>query len=395
LGWTDVAASSSTGIYSARILFGDRMSRLKEFEALLIVLAYALSLLGCGGSSTGRQSAQSISIPKEFVFAAQTGTNSIITFSLDTRTGKLTEVASVSTPNVVNNMIVDPRGRFLYAGNGAVPFGTLPGDTSLYGYSINPSTGVLTPITGSPFAVGYTFSMELQTDSNGKFLYMGGSLFNTITALSIDQQTGALSPLAIPSNNPVSKVAEFLATKNGMMLSVSTSGTTLSSWDIDPNTGAWNHLIDISIPNQSVTLAVDPSGKFVYANSAGFMLDPATGSLMAISGQQPAPTFFNPVQPFAYSIDVSSSSKYAVAGFSLNTSNGQLTPLPSAITGGFATGTVDASGKFVVLCGMQVFAVDSSTGGLTPVQSPSLPSVALATYPPVQVSCGPLGCSQF
>lgn len=361
------------------------VSRLNQSESLLIVLAYALSLLGCGGSSTGRQLAQNM--PKEYVFAAKTYANLIITFGLDTQTGKLSQVASVSTPNVVNNMIVEPKGRFLYAGNGVV-------DSNLYGYSINPSTGVLTPIPGSPFQVGYAFSMELQADSEGKFLYMGGSLFNGITSLSIDQQTGALSPLVIP-NDPVFNIAEFLATKNGMMLSVSTSGNTLSSWDIDSNTGAWNHLVDAPIPNQFVTLAVDPSGKFVYANSAGFVLDPATGSLTAISGQQPAPTFFDPVQPYAYSIGVSSSSKYAIAGFSLNTANGQLTPLPSAITGGFATGTMDASGKFVVLCGMQVFAVDTSTGGLTPVQSPSLPSVALAIYPPVQVSCGPLGCSQF
>ena len=355
---------------------------------LPIVLAGALSLAACGGSSQ-----QSRNSPKEFVFAAQSNTNLIITFSLDTTTGKLTRVASVSTPNVVNNMIVEPTGHFLYAGNGNAPSGAFPGDGDLYGYSIDPSTGVLSPLPGSPFPVGYAFSMELQADSTGKFLYMGGSLFNVITSLAIDQQTGALSPLT--TSNLVTNTAEFLATKNGMMVSVSSSGATLSSWRVDSNTGAWKHLVDAAIPAQPATLAVDPSGKFVYANSAGFSLDAASGSLTPIPGLQPAPTFFDPVAPFAYSIAVSSSSTNAVAAFSLNTANGQLTSLPQVVKGGFATGTADASGKFIVLCGMQVLVVDPSTGGLTPVQNPTLPSVALATYPPVQVSCGPLGCSQF
>ena len=96
------------------------------------------------------------------------------------------------------------------------------GNTSAYG--IDATTGVLTPIAGSPFATGDSSGnrpFTIKIDPTGKFAYVSvGS--GKILALAVDALTGALTPIA---GSPFEAV-----------------------------TG-----IDI--------LMVDPSGKFIYAAS--------------------------------------------------------------------------------------------------------------------------------
>jgi 6-phosphogluconolactonase (cycloisomerase 2 family) len=66
-------------------------------------------------------------------------------------------------------------------------------------YSLNPKTGVLAAVPGSPFATGTT-PASLALHPSGRFLYVTNTGPNTVSGYSIDDKTGALT--AIPGQLP-------------------------------------------------------------------------------------------------------------------------------------------------------------------------------------------------
>lgn len=364
-------------------------------QALLWCLTVSpIFFTACGGSqkSSTRQSGNS---RKEFIFVAPSFSNAILTYGLDPNTGKLSQLSSVPVPAEVTNIVVDPTGRFLYAGNGGASNNGTPGDNNLYGYAIDSQTGTLTAIPGSPFPATYEFSSELQIESTGTFLYTN-DLNAGMLSYRIDQQTGALGLARAPFLG-FTNATQFLSSDNGIMVVTSGIGNLMvSSFRIDPNTGAFTHLADASLsnPNGGHNLAVDPTGTFVYANAMAFKLDSASGAFTQLPGAQAAPSFFDPTAPLAFAIEQSTTMSQAIVSLSFDSSSGQLNSIPGALTGGFVNGSVDASGKFIVLAGvLEVLRVDENTGGLTIVSSANQPSAVLAVYPPVQIECGPLSCT--
>ena len=80
--------------------------------------------------------------------------------------------------------MVSPSGQFAYAGNNST------GDVSAY--TVNSSTGALTPVAGSPWSTGGNTS-DLAILPSGRVLY--ATVENgTVAAFSINAATGALAP---------------------------------------------------------------------------------------------------------------------------------------------------------------------------------------------------------
>lgn len=88
------------------------------------------------------------------------------------------------------SVVVEPTGRFAYVAGG--PPGS-PGFVSAF--SIDTTSGALTPISGSPFAVG-TNPASLTVDISGQFVYVANSGSNDVSILKIDPTTGALTAIA-------------------------------------------------------------------------------------------------------------------------------------------------------------------------------------------------------
>jgi hypothetical protein len=61
-------------------------------------------------------------------------------------------------------------------------------------YTINPSTGALTPVAGSPFAAGIA-PRSVTVDPSGKFAYVA-DLGRNVSAHTINPSSGALTPVA-------------------------------------------------------------------------------------------------------------------------------------------------------------------------------------------------------
>src|SRR6202041_369733 len=149
-------------------------------------------------------------------------------------------------------------------------------------FTIDPTTGALSPVAGSPFSTGTQEDpASLAVDSTGKFLYVadpgGDSNFptdlNSIAEFSIDTTTGALSPIAQApclevSNQGGSAGAVAADPVAGFLFAAEVLGT-VCSYSIDSQ-GMLQQVSGSPFPvstnpvAQPRAIAVDPFGKFVY-----------------------------------------------------------------------------------------------------------------------------------
>ena len=98
-------------------------------------------------------------------------------------------------------------------------------------YSLNPKTGFLTAISGSPFSTGVgPFSVALHPTN--RFLYVTNLLDNTVSGYSIDDKTGALTaveqPFAtgqFPNGVAVDPLGRFAYVTNANAATVSLAGS--------------------------------------------------------------------------------------------------------------------------------------------------------------------------
>ena len=220
--------------------------------------------------------------------------------------------------------------------------GFQPGNVS--GYAVDAATGALSPVPGSPFAAGTTPD-SVAVDPSNKFVYVANQGSNNISAYTIDSATGALTPV---------------------------SGSPFAA-GIAP-----------------VWVSVDPSGKFIYVanhgsnNVSAFSVNTSIGALTPVSGSpfpagdMPVSVGVDPAGPFVY---VSNSNLntliWTVSGYTMDSSTGILTALPSSLMEA-KTGLLGAafppSGKFLYQAGnfgtswgISPYTVNSATGGLVQV----------------------------
>ena len=144
--------------------------RMKQV-AIVVALAFLLSLPGCGGggspastsSSGGQQGCTSNCPSNHFLFA--TGQDQIMSFKIDGTTGALGAASIITGPNQSLGIFATPTTGYLYVSD-------FQNDT-LEAFTINPSTGALTTVSGSPFSLGGTppGAGGLAWDLNGGYLY--------------------------------------------------------------------------------------------------------------------------------------------------------------------------------------------------------------------------------
>jgi 6-phosphogluconolactonase len=243
-----------------------------------------------------------------FLFVANQGTNDVSVFSIGS-SASLTAVGTFpAAPTVAgtsaapSGVAITPSGSFLYVSNF--------GENSVSGFAVNSSSGVLTAVPGSPFAAGSS-PTGLAIDPSGKYLYAANEGSNNASAFEICASAlpGCPSP---PDGSLV------------------------------PITGS-----PFSAGLGPVSLAVDPSGNFLYvANTnsnqlSAFRINLSSGALTALTtptdstGTNPTFVAIHPGGNFVY---VPNSGSDSISGFRLTTQSGVLTPLPTASTASHPVG---------------------------------------------------------
>ena len=119
---------------------------------------------------------------------------SVTAYRLDRAAGTLSAAQTISTlpaghteRTTCSQIHLTPSGRFLYVGNRA------PNSSSIAAFAVDPATGQLTAVGQvATEAVPSAFCL----DPAGRFLFAVGTASNRLASYRINQETGALTPLA-------------------------------------------------------------------------------------------------------------------------------------------------------------------------------------------------------
>jgi 6-phosphogluconolactonase (cycloisomerase 2 family) len=111
---------------------------------------------------------------------------SISAYSINASTGALTPVSGspFATGSGAESVVVDPAGQYLYASN-------VTASNHVAAYAITPSSGALT-LVGSPVAAG-TLPAGIAVDPSGQFVYAANDNSADISAYSAS--AGVLTPV--------------------------------------------------------------------------------------------------------------------------------------------------------------------------------------------------------
>ncbi len=139
----------------------------------------------------------------KYLFVTDEANNAIYTFSINSTTGKVQQIATTSTGSEVPNTItITPSGSLLYVGSATNP--------DILGFSIS-QNGTLSPINGGKaFTLGspnFGGIQGMKVDLTGQYLY--ANTFFYINGLAIDAKTGKLKsvvPATFDSGNVLTDV---------------------------------------------------------------------------------------------------------------------------------------------------------------------------------------------
>lgn len=255
----------------------------------------------------------------KFIYVANWNGSSISAFTINQTTGALTAVSGspFSTSAFPYSLSCDPEGKFLFAGHEDA------GVAAVSAYTINAVTGALTAVSGSPFAAAAGATpVSVYVSPDGKHLYAGSSqaLGNPNTfGYAINPETGALTQLTGSPfgelNNGISVFVEptgkhvYFAQYNGDTVGYardSTSGT-LSLLATSPfATGAAPTFITGDANSRYIFVA--NSGDTIGTSGlTGYSIG-ANGSLSALAGSP----FTTGKNPASIAIDETSRFMYVV-----------------------------------------------------------------------------------
>jgi YVTN family beta-propeller protein len=161
----------------------------------------------------------------KFVYVANSGSNDVSMYTINTATGALTSAGTVATGTGPSSVAVDPAGMFAYvADNGA-------NDVSMY--TMNATTGALTSI--GTIATG-TSPVTVAVDPTGKFAYVTNYSSNNVSMYTINATTGALTSIGtIAAGQYPTYIAVHPSGKFAYVTNVGSNN--ISMYDLDTTTG--------------------------------------------------------------------------------------------------------------------------------------------------------------
>jgi YD repeat-containing protein len=346
----------------------------------------ALSLIPGSLFPVGTQ-ASSIAVDPSGKFAYVIGSNEITMFAIDSVNGTLAARRSFRSRGAISD------GVSMAITSRAAPFAFTPkfayvannGDNTVSANRIDPITGALSTVPGSPFAVGGS-PVSVTSDAACKFAYVANEATNTISRYSIDSATGIMRQ----------SLDKLPGTAGSGPASVAIDSSGRFGYAVNPKTG---NILGYSIasidgslaPIRSspflahggpVAVSVDPLGKFAYAVNQNsndvsiFTIDPIDGGLTDAvgpvgAGSAPVSVTVDPTGNFVF---VANSGSNNVSAYSIsNPTNGDLSPISGSP---FSTGAnptalaVDVSGNFLYVANASAnnvsgYSIDPGTGALT------------------------------
>ena len=313
--------------------------------AFSVLLMVAL-LLGCGGTSgPGFADLGGKAFVPRFAYVPNGDPEcggdcsplDISAYTVNATTGALTPVPGSPFSTAAFNgdqffVDMDPAGNFLFVGT--------RGENSVQVFSINQSTGALTEVPGSPFDSGGSDAYETEIHESGKFLYVSNAQSGTIGQFSI-AGTGALTPIGSPVETLGSPLHLGISTTGKFLYAaVSSEGYIIQGYSVNSSTGALTELpgSPFNSGNCPGALETDFSGQFLIVPNtcddtvSVFKIDQTTGALTEVNGSPFAtgesPTNFAEAHIGTQTyIGVNNAISANISVYTFNTTAGALTPV--------------------------------------------------------------------
>nr|WP_306494887.1 lactonase family protein [Pseudomonas sp. W4I3] len=212
-----------------------------------------------------------------YLLGASYGADTLSVQAIDKAYTPSASILSYKTGLHAHSIRTDPSNRFAYAGNLGV-------DRVLQ-YRLDADTGALTPIGSGYIQVqDNTGPRHLAFSPDGKYLYVVGEMSGTVTAFSINANTGALTQIAVSNGIP-----ERLKLAHGEVRDARNNDL-----KDDPTPRIW-----------AADLRISPDGKLLLmterttSSVSAFAVDPSTGGLSFLANypvqeQQPRNIAFSP-----------------------------------------------------------------------------------------------------
>lgn len=214
----------------------------------------------------------------QFGYASSTvdGTSHLVTFSRNASTGILTLINSISLNSTAVQIAMDPLGQYLFTST--IVFTNPPqSPAQAYGYTIDSSSGALTPVAGTPFPLS-NVAGGFSWHPSGNFLYMANAGGQTIDIYSVDRSSGklTLSSSMTTCINPniviFSPDGEFAYTGCSMDAAHDPNSASVQSFAVGSN-GALTLIESTPCPDIPSGLSIDPAGRYLYVSTATPFVD--------------------------------------------------------------------------------------------------------------------------
>ena len=266
-------------------------------------------------------------------------------YRVDPVTGALAEIpgSPFPDPGTANFITANPSGTIVYVTNLS---------NTVSAYRVDAATGALTEIPGSPFKAGNQ-PYRIRINRSGTIAYVANWMSGGFRTYQIDAATGAIAPTNGGSwpfrNTPFPEATLNPAAPFAYV--VSAAG--IEVFRVDPKNDDYHEVKSADVPIAASHITLNPAGTLAYVtinwpqddeNVSAFHVDSTTGALTPVTGNPVAKGFLRPDQ---VAIDCSGTFAYVTAkgnglsrnkvwAYRINSATGALTPVAGSP---FATGT--------------------------------------------------------
>jgi YVTN family beta-propeller protein len=198
----------------------------------------ALTPLGSFATGGRLPSSVALNAAGSLLLTPNLDSGTVAVFRVDAASGTLTAAAgspfSTGAGTEPCCISIHRSKNFVYVTN----LSASPALSSIAAFQMDPATGALTPIAGSPYLTGGTAAAVGTVDPTGKFLFVSNSGSDNIQAFAIDQVTGALTSVpGAPFTTELGPAPLVIDPSGKYLYSVNTDANSVSSFAIDATTG--------------------------------------------------------------------------------------------------------------------------------------------------------------
>jgi 6-phosphogluconolactonase (cycloisomerase 2 family) len=368
----------------------DSTPRVSFLLRLSLVVALGLAAASC--ASTDGDGGEE----KTFAYVANRSDSTISGFRLNTSTGELKETPN--SPYTAGDsplwLVASPGGEFLFAANS--------GDDTIYSYVIDQGNGSL-ELADQTGTLDEPHTAVVTPD--GAFLYAGAYAGNAYDGFEIDPDSGELSGISgFSATSDGGPHAAAITPAGTLLYSANFTSSVIRVYDIQADgTLSESSVSPISASASPIALVIDANGEYVYALSNGglavdgFSIKDTSGDLEAIedspftTGSAPTDIAITFAGGYVYVSD-----EDGIRVFARNASDGRLLETeasPVAVLGRAGGIAVDPSGRILIVTDrtddiIRMYTINADTGELTKADDSPEPvgvgprTVAIVTITP-------------